>query len=348
MTKKLVMIAVVLILVVTGVMVSCTPEAEPAAPADFYKGKTIEFVVPHTVGDVYDILARVIEPYLSEDSGATVSIVNMEGASGLEGINYIYRAEPDGLTIGTASSLKFVSNKVMDEPAAEYELEKFSYLMSIGCRQEYFFVSPDGPYQSVADLQAGTDLKIGGASPSGPISLGGLTVIKLLGLDAKVITGIRQESDRVLALQRGEIVGYIQAILGAKPSMEAGMLKPLFVIATQRDPLMPDVPAITELVDLSDEDLALTKLWETALYGSSLLFASPDIPEDRLVFLRDLADQWAQDEGFREEMNTVAGYEIQLNEYITGEEVTQAMLDMAANLNEFQAMFTELIEKYRA
>jgi tripartite-type tricarboxylate transporter receptor subunit TctC len=348
MNKRFAFITGVLLLAAILAVPGCPQEAEPATPAEFYQDKTIEFIVPHAAGDSYDILARVIAPYLSEDSGATVVVINREGASGLEGINYIYRAEPDGLTLGTTSSLKFVSNKVLDEPAAEYNLEKFSYLMSIGCRQDYFFVSPDGPYQSVADLQAGRDLKIGGASPSGPISLGGLTVIKLLGLDAKVITGIRMESDRILAVKRGEVVGYVQAIPATRPSMDAGMIKPMFVIATERDPLMPDVPAITELVNLTGEDLALAKLWETTLVGSSLFFASPGVPDDRLAFLRNLANKWVQDEGFREEMNALMGYEVQAHEYITGEEVTQAMLDMATTLNEFQAIFADLIEQYRA
>ena len=192
------------------------------------------------------------------------------------------------------------------------------------------------------------NLKIGGSSPSGPISLGGLTVIKLLGLDAKVVTGFTGESDRALAVKRGEIIGYCLNIPDARASVEAGMIKPMFVLATERDPLMPDVPAITELVNLTGENLELVKLWETALVGSNLFVASPGIPEDRLAFLRGLANKWVQDEGFREEINAVSGYEVQDQEYITGEEVTKAMLDMAAALDEFQAIFAELIEKYRA
>ena len=126
------------------------------------------------------------------------------------------------------------------------------------------------------------------------------------------------------------------------------MIKPLFVLATERDPINPDVPAITELVDLSGQDLELVRLWETTLFSSSIFIAPPGTPEDRLEFLRDLADSWAHDEGFRQEIDTVYNYQVQDYEYITGEEVTRAMLDMVANVDDFQAIFTELIEKYRA
>jgi len=342
------MITVFLILALILGMVSCTPKAEPVTPADFYKGKTIDLVVSSSPGSFDDLSARIIASYLGRDTGASVIVTDMSGAGGLEGVNYVYRSKPDGLTLGMTSTTKFVPNKVLVEPAAVYEIDKFSYIMSIGRRQNYFFVSPEGPYQSVADLTAGKNLKIGASTPSGTVSLGGLTIIKLLGLDAKVITGIMGESDRALAVKRGEIIGYVATISSSRTSIDTGMVKPMFVLATERDPLMPDVPAITELVNLTGENLELVKLWGTALIASTLFAAPPGTPKDRLEFLRSLAKKWTQDEGFRNEINHTAGYEIQIRDYITGEEVTKAMLDIAAAMDRFQAIFAELIEKYRA
>ena len=348
MIKKLAVITGVVLLVVIIAAVGCPAATEPTTPADFYKGKTIDFVVTHSAGGINDLTARIVASYLAEDTGANVVVTNRKGASGMEGINYVYAAEPDGLTLGISSSAVFVPNKVLDEPAAEYEIENFSYIASMGRRIVYFLVAPEGPYQSLADLQAGTDLKIGASSPSGTICLGGLTVIKLLGLDAKVVTGFKKGTERALAVKRGEVMGYAECLAAEHASVEAGMIKPLFVLATERDPINPDVPAITELVDLSGQDLELVRLWETSFASSSLLYAPPGTPEDRLEFLRDLADSWAQDEGFRGEINVVMGYQLHDREYITGEEVTRAMLDMVANVDDFQAIFTELIEKYRA
>lgn len=346
MTKKLVVIAVVFILAVTGVMVSCAPEAEPLAPADFFKGKSIEMVSTASPGITTDLVLRIAASHLSGDTGASVTVVTRRGAGGMEGANYLYEAKPDGLTLGINSSVKFVGNKVFDDPGAEYEIEKFSYIMNIGRRLTYFYVSPDGPCQSAADLQAAQDLKMCASTPSGYISLANLTVIKLLDLDAKVITGFQGAAALNLAVERGEVVGY--AVELDLDGIEAGIRKPLLVLATERDPLLPDVPAITELADLSGQDLELVRLWETGLVNSSVFAGPPNMPEDRLRYLRDLANQWAQDEGFRKEIDAVSGYEVQDYEYITGEEVTETMLDTASVLGEFQAIFAELIEKYRA
>ncbi|HEY92580.1 MAG TPA: hypothetical protein G4O17_02395 [Dehalococcoidia bacterium] len=343
MIKKLTVITGVLLLVCALIAPGCNPEVELVAPADFYKGRSIELVSMTSPGNLNDLILRIMASYISEDTGASVSVTTRKGAGGIEGANYIYKAKPDGLTLGMTSMVKYVGNKILGEPAAEYELEEISYIMCTHPRQTYFFVSPDGPYQTVAELQAATDLKLAATSASGYCSLAGLTVIELLGLDAQVVTGFKGTSDIALAIQRGEVTGY--AVSTQQALIDAGIIKPLFVIATERDPLKPDVPAITELVDLSDEDLELVNLWETVLNNAGLFITSPGVPEDRLAYLRDLVDQWYQDEGFRAQVDAVAGEELTM--YLTGEEVTMRILNTASIIGQFQTIFTELAAKYR-
>ncbi len=345
--NKLRVLIIVLGIIIVVAIVSCTPVApSEGAAANFYKGKRIEVVTTGTPGGSDDLLARLIASRLSEQLGSSVIVNNRSGAGGMEGMNYVYKSKPDGLTHGIAAMTPFISNQVLNDPVANYDISKFSYIMSVDHVPMYFFTSPEGPYQSIDALRAGKDLKILGSSPSGTIALGGLTIIKILSLDAKVVTGFRGESNRALAIKRGEAIGYCLDIPTTRASVASGMIKPLFVIATERDPLMPDVPSITELVDLTGEDLSLVKLWETAFVSSSLYTASPDIPGERLILLRNLAASWSNDEKFRQAVNQAFGYEV--SQYSTGDEVTKSMLDVAASLEKFQAMFLELIEKYRA
>lgn len=345
MQRQYAIITGILILVCALGVVSCNPETETSSPADFYKGKIIELSSTGTPGLTDDLIYRTIASYLSRDTGATVTVSDRRGAGGMDGMNYLYSARPDGLTLGGVQSTKFVGNKILDEPAAKYEIERFSYIMSVSRRQTYFWVSPEGPCQSIADLKTGKDLKLGATSPSGYLSLAGLTVIKLLGLDATVVTGFGG-GDSTAAVKRGELIGYASSYQRA--SVEADMVTAMFVLATERDSLMPDVPAITELVNLSGEDLELVRLWEIKLAPSALFLAPPGMPEDRLEFLRTLAEKWSQDEEFLKEINHAAGYQVQPEEYVTGNELAQAMLDMSVQLSEFQSLFAELIKEYRA
>ena len=161
MTRRLIAIVLVLTLVCMAVVSGCgsdTPQG--TTPAEFYRGKTINLIVSHSAGSSADRVSRVLASYLERDTGANVVVTNRVGAGGLEGINYVYRSEPDGLTLGVVTQGKLVPNKIMDEPAAVYNIEDFSYIMTVGASLYYLLVSPDGPYQSVADLQAGRELRI--------------------------------------------------------------------------------------------------------------------------------------------------------------------------------------------
>lgn len=346
MIKKFTIITWALLLAAVVAVTGCPQPAEPVEPADFYRGKTVDLINCAQPGRHADLLTHIIGSYLARDTGANVTVTTKVGAGGVEGMNYIYKAKPDGLTLGTASSGQIVPNKLFDEPAAAYKIEEFTYIMSESRFQYYFLISPQGPCQSIADLQATPNLKIGAGTPSGAFCLGSLLIIKLLDLDAKVVTGIVGDSDRALAVDRGELIGYLSNTIGAKASVEAGLVKPMFMLTTERDPFVPDVPSITELVDFSQEDLTLVKLWETTFFHSVLLVAPPGIPEDRRDFLLDLANQWVQEEGFREEVNAVIGEEVKT--YLIGEEATETMLQLSAALSELQPIFTDLLEKYRA
>jgi len=345
--KKRIKIILVLIYVLMLAAPGCGSDTQQAAtPADFYRGKTINLVVSHSAGSYTDLVSRVLASYLERDTGANVIVTNRLGAGGLEGINYVYRSETDGLTLGVITQGKLVPNKIMSEPAAIYDIEDFSYIMNIGACLYSFIVSPNGPYQSVADLQAGSELIIGGASLSGPITLGGMTVVELLGLDAKVVTGLNSIADQALAANRGETVGWVGTIRSALSYLDSGMSEPMFVLASERDPLVPHVPAITELIDIQDDDMALVHLWETGLASTVVFLAPPGVPEDRLAFLRGLAAEWAQDEEFREEIDSVTGFDVPT--YVTGETVAETMSDLAVTLDDFRDKFAEMIAKYRA
>jgi len=345
MKRILVTVALLLVLCLVLPAFGCDSESQPETAADFYKGKTINVIVNSSAGGSTDCTARVLGSYLERDTGASVVFTTRKGAGGLEGVNYVYTSEPDGLTLGAVSGLKFMLNKIMDEPAAVYELEEFSYLTEIGARLSHFMVAPDGPYQSVADLQAGEDMILGGGSPAGTVCLGSMSVIELLDLDAQVVTGIDEEADRALAVKRGEIVGYTAQIANTQTNIDSGLIEPMFVLGTERDPLMPDVPAITEIISIAGEDLELVELWEDVLVSSSLFVAPPGVPEDRLAFLHGLIAEWIQDEAFRAEIDLISGCEEE--SYNVGDAVAEKMLNLADDLEYFKDLFLEMIEKYR-
>jgi tripartite-type tricarboxylate transporter receptor subunit TctC len=315
------------------------------SPGEYYKSKNIELITTGSTGGYDDLLAHIVAENLEKDSGSIVTVSNKQGAGGMEGTNFLYKDEPDGLSMGEVAATKFIGNKIMADPTAEYDIEKFSYILSIGHEQMYFLVSPEGPYQSTTILQSATKIKLGAGSASGNVSLAGLTIIKLLNLDAKVVTGFKNESDRALAVKRGEIAGYFMNLAGAREGLAAGLVKPLFVLSSHRDPIKPDIPAVSELVEVTGDNMDLLKFWEDSFVSSSIFIAPPAIDTDKLLFLRSLANNWGKDEGFRQQIDQAAGHQIMV--YDTGDQVAQNMTTLSMNLTKFQSTFATLIEKYR-
>ena len=84
---------------------------------DFYKGKTIHFVVGAPAGGGYDTYTRAIGRHLGKHIPGNPSMVvdNMDGAGSLIAANYVYnKAERDGLTIGVWISGQIIRQALGD------------------------------------------------------------------------------------------------------------------------------------------------------------------------------------------------------------------------------------------
>src|SRR3970282_2009297 len=74
---------------------------------EFYKGKTIRFVVGFAAGGGYDLAARVVARHRGKHTpgNPTIVVENMTGAGSLIAANYTYNsAKPDGLFVGIWNS----------------------------------------------------------------------------------------------------------------------------------------------------------------------------------------------------------------------------------------------------
>src|SRR3954469_19975383 len=73
------------------------------APAEFYRGKTIELAIGSSVGGGYDIHGRLLAKHMSKYVPGHPTIVpkNLEGAGGLRLANLLYNTAPrDGTMFG--------------------------------------------------------------------------------------------------------------------------------------------------------------------------------------------------------------------------------------------------------
>lgn len=81
-----------------------------AAAQQKYPAKSIRFIVADVPGSSTDLVARALEPILSERLRQAVVIENRPGAGGNSGIDAVAKSAPDGYTIGLGTAGALAAN----------------------------------------------------------------------------------------------------------------------------------------------------------------------------------------------------------------------------------------------
>ena len=99
-----------------------TTAAAAQTGADFFKGKTITYIVATAPGGGYDLYGRLSAEYMQKYlPGSTFVVKNVPGAGHLIGANTIYASKADGLTIGTFNT-GLIYNQLIQREGVHFDL----------------------------------------------------------------------------------------------------------------------------------------------------------------------------------------------------------------------------------
>lgn len=285
-------------------------EAKPAAgskPASkedalaFYKGKTINFIVPYKTGGGYDRNARMITPYLQKYiPGATIVVRNVEGGGGLVGTNELYLSKPDGLTIGVLNTVGAVTNQAVGIPGVKYDLNKFTWIGRMNNEPKVVVVGANSPYRSLEDLKkAGKTLKfsVNGVGSSEWVSLEILK--KISHLDMDIVAGYNTTAECDMSVLRGEVAGSSGSIGSKLPLIESKKMVPILLFGKNKDPNIPDVPLAPDIFTGNEKKMAEDYI--TLLELGRTVAAAPGTPPERTQVLREALEKSLKDPALLEE-----------------------------------------------
>lgn len=270
--------------------------------ADFYKGNVIQWIVPYNPGGGYDEYSRAIAPYLEQYTGARVDIVNLPGAGGMKGVNELFNAPADGLTVGIINGSAMVTNQLSEIEGASYRIGEFNYLGRIVADVRVLVVGSQTPYQSFEDLQnAGEDIVVGATGLGGSTYVDAVITGPAFGLRQKVVHGFDNSTDVRTAMLRGDV----QAMWGSLGSALQGVADGDHRIVVQSDKmrsaLLPDVPSIFEFIASAPNAAEIAPImdaWDALNAVGRPVAAPPGVPEDRMAFLREAFRQAMSDPEF--------------------------------------------------
>ncbi len=257
------------------------PASAAANPADFYKGKTVTYIVATSPGGGFDLYGRLVADFMQKHlPGSTFVVRNMPGAGNLIGANTIYAAKPDGLTIGTFSQ-GLIYNQLIGLEGIQFDLTKMSWIGKAASEPRVFVISAKSPIKSFKDLQTHKET-VNFATPG--IGSAAHVETKILTdalkLPIKIIAGYTGGED-MMAMRRGEIVGDI----GSRSSYEEFVRNGYGRFIAQIGGKDKDVPQLSSLVT-DPNGKVLIALIQSQGELSRLTAGPPGIPKERLEALR--------------------------------------------------------------
>jgi len=220
-----------------------------AAQVEF-PARNIQFFIPYAPGGGFDVYVRVIAPVMEEFLPHRVNIVpvNIAGGGGSKGTAQLYRARPDGYSIGIFNIPgAFILQQ--QQGGSAYDLAKFAWIGTVGEGEHYAIaVAANSPLKSFDDLKALSrrrPVKFSATGPEGTAYAATLIGTRLLGLRTQLITGYKGSADYVVAAVRGDSDAVVAGIPTAMRFVRAKTIR--LLASFERNSSFPGVPDATAL-----------------------------------------------------------------------------------------------------
>lgn len=316
-------------------------ETDPLAEArEFYKNKTIQYIVPYSVGGGFDKISRLLAPEIEKRLEATVVVRNVTGAGGLVGTNELYNSKPDGLTIGIINAAGMILNQIMGEPNAKYDMAKFDWLGRLTADNRVLVVGGHTPYHTIDDLRnAGKPIRTGVTGKGSDDFFTAALFAKGLGFEIEMITGYDGQADINLAVARGDLESTQGNPNTFLPFIDSGDMRPIGTMSFEKEPRVPDAPVLFEGITGERRELLETTLKLVHLDRS--VTAPPGVEPAKLQLLRETIADILTSQEFLDIM-TQSDF---IPNFLPAEEVVKNAQDVVQRIPEIRPILEEALQQ---
>src|ERR1700739_2932291 len=187
----------------------CACLAARADPiADFYRGRSISWILSAGAGGVYASYAQAFAPYFAAHipGNPTIVIQNMPGGGGIRAMLYLNAVAPkDGTTLGLVhSSVPFAP--LYGIKAANFDPRRMNWIGSIDASTGICVAWHTSGIASWADMLR-KPFTVGSTGAGSQMETMPIMLDNLFGTKIKVIAGYTGGNDIYLAMERGEVQG---------------------------------------------------------------------------------------------------------------------------------------------
>ena len=236
--------------VLLGAVLACASLVATPAEAAPFPDRPITLVVPLAAGSTADILARSIQPGLSQQLGQTVVVENKPGGGGQIAMSYVAKASPDGYTLVLGSNNTWAINLGLFSKLSYDPTKDFVPVAYLAGGSNVLVVPSDSPYRSVPELVSALKAQPGKLmySSGGNGTTHHLSAELLLSITGTQAAHIpyRGAPQGVAAVMAHEVTFAFYNTPSVSGLVKEGKLRALAVTGEARSPLLPDVPTMME------------------------------------------------------------------------------------------------------
>ncbi len=308
--RKWLSLGIVGLISVALIMTACAPPEEKAPTVEeFYKGASIDLVVPYKPGGGFDAYARILAPFLAPELGAKeVLVENKAGGGGYTAANWLYLQAPrDGSTIAILNGTILVVNELFGkiEVAKFKSVKEFSIIAAWSGTPSIILATPKLAANSLQELKELKGLKCGTTDPFDVHAIGGAILAETLNLqDFRIIAGYEGSADIDAAVYRGELDLNFTSYESGKKIVDKGFAKALGILGDERVSMFPDTPTVLEVGVVPGTE-KLVEIYNASIRGILRFFvAPPEVPADRVKFLSAAFAKVVQNPDFQQELET--------------------------------------------
>ncbi len=252
------------------------------------------------------LIARYLGKYIP--GNPNIIVQNMPGAGAMIAANYVYKvAKPDGLTLGgIRGGLYF--DQLVGRKEVQFDWPKFTWLGTPTQVEQIIYIRANTPYKTIQDVRkAAVPPKCGATGTSSTGYYTGNLIEETLGAKFITLTGYKDgpEVDIGRRARRDPLPRHLfETLFGREPLIgwfKNGFVRVLIQTGKKRDPRLPEVPTIWELMNEHKTPEAGKRLATIILavgaFGRPYV-ATPGLPPDRAKILQDRLRKNSQRPGF--------------------------------------------------
>ena len=276
--------------------------ATTGAQADVdFRGKTVTISIGYGVGGSYHFYAQLFAHHLGRflPGQPTILVQSNPGAGGVRLLNEAAsRMRNDGTQIFLPPDTMVITQLLAPE-GLTYDARKFRYIGTAD-QQNTFWVMRRGPVDSVQGMQK-KEVFVGSSGKGSTGYMIPALAGPLLNLKIKHVGGYESSREMILAMDKGEIDGTLQAWQVWKQSRPAwfekdGFATPVIQVGASADPDAPATPLLRDLV--KPQDKPVVALFDTIGTIGRSLAAPNGTPDDIVANLRGAFQNMLKDEEF--------------------------------------------------